>query len=475
MGEDDGVKGEEKADFETKSMSKAAENGSRTFYSTSINERMTISRPDPLKETLYSYHKQYQPSPSEPEAVRLNVAHNQSSGDAPESDCSEENPESDFETSNTPKMSENASRSFNPESANERMPISRPDPLKETLYSYHKQYQPISSESEAERPNIAHNQSSADAHESDRSEENLKSDFETRNMPKMAENGSRSFNPEYAEEIMTILRLDPLKETLYISHEHYQPVPSESEAERPDIAHNKSSEDSPVSKKPSAKPTNSPGPGNKDDDVMMERQAYIYEIAPYLESVEALAEMPDPETEQMAILAGPEKFNERKDPSSAKFSASEKDHDISKASVVASFEQSERKKESLAQENVTFKDNHDKTLSQIITGKVKKSITLGNLEIIEDRHKEVLRRHSLQDRRSSTKTPAGSNNSAPLRDGRENRQYSPKEQEPRIQVSIGRIEVKATASPPPKKQSRSASPLLSLDEYLRQRAGGNGR
>jgi hypothetical protein len=116
----------------------------------------------------------------------------------------------------------------------------------------------------------------------------------------------------------------------------------------------------------------------------------------------------------------------------------------------------------------------DKTHLQSITGKVKKSITSGNLEIIEDRHRE-LRTHSLQDRRSSTRTPVGSNNSAPLRDSLENQQYSTKEQEPRIQVSIGRIEVKATASPPPKNQSRSASPLLSLDEYLRQRAGGNGR
>jgi hypothetical protein len=43
--------------------------------------------------------------------------------------------------------------------------------------------------------------------------------------------------------------------------------------------------------------------------------------------------------------------------------------------------------------------------------------------------------------------------------------------EPTIQVTIGRIEVRATppAQPPPKQ--RSAPPVMSLEEYLRQRSG----
>jgi hypothetical protein len=284
------------------------------------------------------------------------------------------------------------------------------------------------------------------------------------------------------------------------------------------MVHNQSLGDSPASNRsnqeydvliePSTKLTHSPRPGNKDHNGMMERQADMDEIAPDIfESGEVRAEIPDPETEQRAILDASERFNERKESSSAKYPGPGMNHDISKASAIASSRYSERKKKSLAQENVTFKDNNlssvinrsnlarlnlesplsedksisrvriaslDKTHLQSITGKVKKSITSGNLEIIEDRHRE-LRTHSLQDRRSSTRTPVGSNNSAPLRDSLENQQYSTREHEPRIQVSIGRIEVKATASPPPKNQSRSASPLLSLDEYLRQRAGGNGR
>ena len=47
---------------------------------------------------------------------------------------------------------------------------------------------------------------------------------------------------------------------------------------------------------------------------------------------------------------------------------------------------------------------------------------------------------------------------------------------PTIQVTIGRIEVRATPPPaPPPQRQRSASPVMSLDEYLRQRARGGGR
>jgi hypothetical protein len=44
---------------------------------------------------------------------------------------------------------------------------------------------------------------------------------------------------------------------------------------------------------------------------------------------------------------------------------------------------------------------------------------------------------------------------------------------PTIQVTIGRIEVRATQSaPPPGPRSRPAQPATSLDEYLRRRGGG---
>jgi hypothetical protein len=41
---------------------------------------------------------------------------------------------------------------------------------------------------------------------------------------------------------------------------------------------------------------------------------------------------------------------------------------------------------------------------------------------------------------------------------------------PTIQVTIGRIEVRATPPPAPPQKQRSAPPVMSLDEYLRQRA-----
>jgi hypothetical protein len=45
-----------------------------------------------------------------------------------------------------------------------------------------------------------------------------------------------------------------------------------------------------------------------------------------------------------------------------------------------------------------------------------------------------------------------------------------------VQVTIGRVEVRATPAPAllPQKE-RSAPPVMSLDEYLRQRAQGGGR
>jgi len=46
---------------------------------------------------------------------------------------------------------------------------------------------------------------------------------------------------------------------------------------------------------------------------------------------------------------------------------------------------------------------------------------------------------------------------------------------PSINVTIGRVEVRATLPPTPSKTTRSSAPILSLDEYLRQRAGGGRR
>ena len=46
---------------------------------------------------------------------------------------------------------------------------------------------------------------------------------------------------------------------------------------------------------------------------------------------------------------------------------------------------------------------------------------------------------------------------------------------PTIQVTIGRVEVRATPLPPSSKPRRPAPPVMSLDEYLQQRAGGDRR
>jgi hypothetical protein len=43
---------------------------------------------------------------------------------------------------------------------------------------------------------------------------------------------------------------------------------------------------------------------------------------------------------------------------------------------------------------------------------------------------------------------------------------------PTIQVTIGRIEVRATSPATPPSKPRAASPAMSLDEYLRRRKGG---
>jgi hypothetical protein len=48
----------------------------------------------------------------------------------------------------------------------------------------------------------------------------------------------------------------------------------------------------------------------------------------------------------------------------------------------------------------------------------------------------------------------------------------PREPEPTVQVSIGRIEVRASAAAGPPRARGSARPRLSLDDYLRQREGG---
>lgn len=52
--------------------------------------------------------------------------------------------------------------------------------------------------------------------------------------------------------------------------------------------------------------------------------------------------------------------------------------------------------------------------------------------------------------------------------------YPQYENEPDIQVTIGRIEVKAAAAPS-QIQRRRMPPLMSLDDYLRQRRGGDGK
>jgi hypothetical protein len=44
--------------------------------------------------------------------------------------------------------------------------------------------------------------------------------------------------------------------------------------------------------------------------------------------------------------------------------------------------------------------------------------------------------------------------------------------EPAIQVTIGRIEVRAAAEQGPRRKERADSPVMSLDEYLKQRAAG---
>ncbi len=44
---------------------------------------------------------------------------------------------------------------------------------------------------------------------------------------------------------------------------------------------------------------------------------------------------------------------------------------------------------------------------------------------------------------------------------------------PSVQVTIGRVEVRATPAPAAPKKTRSRPPVMSLDEYLRQRSGGD--
>jgi hypothetical protein len=51
--------------------------------------------------------------------------------------------------------------------------------------------------------------------------------------------------------------------------------------------------------------------------------------------------------------------------------------------------------------------------------------------------------------------------------------YPPDLSQPTIQVTIGRIEVRAAAPAQPHKPARAPSAVLGLEEYLRQRSGGN--
>jgi hypothetical protein len=50
----------------------------------------------------------------------------------------------------------------------------------------------------------------------------------------------------------------------------------------------------------------------------------------------------------------------------------------------------------------------------------------------------------------------------------------PDSSEPIIQVTIGRIEVRAMSQPAPPTRERSASPVMPLDEYLRRRSRRGG-
>jgi hypothetical protein len=46
------------------------------------------------------------------------------------------------------------------------------------------------------------------------------------------------------------------------------------------------------------------------------------------------------------------------------------------------------------------------------------------------------------------------------------------QQAPTVHVTIGRIEVRATPPPVPPPKQRTTPPVMSLDDYLRQRDGG---
>jgi hypothetical protein len=54
-------------------------------------------------------------------------------------------------------------------------------------------------------------------------------------------------------------------------------------------------------------------------------------------------------------------------------------------------------------------------------------------------------------------------------------QLRPAVSEPAVQVTIGRIEVRAVTEAGPRKQERAASPVMSLNDYLKTRAGGGNR
>jgi hypothetical protein len=51
----------------------------------------------------------------------------------------------------------------------------------------------------------------------------------------------------------------------------------------------------------------------------------------------------------------------------------------------------------------------------------------------------------------------------------------PAPSEPTVQVTIGRIEVRAVSEPGPRRKERAAPPVMSLNEYLKTRSGGGNR
>jgi hypothetical protein len=66
--------------------------------------------------------------------------------------------------------------------------------------------------------------------------------------------------------------------------------------------------------------------------------------------------------------------------------------------------------------------------------------------------------------------PAASRSERARRDDPFQREPAP-HAETTVHVSIGRIEVRAAVAPPRRERAKAASPVMSLEEYLRTRAG----